>query len=133
MNLDTQEMVTVEEPTIPLYCQALNDLRKMPFHKLKWVGDQWRSPDELYWGINALFGPFVLDLFAEDDNALRFMKAQHDENRARAPGIFGDFVPPATDDDGYSAMTLWSLMSDLGQLCYCGGDVPFELKMVLED
>ncbi len=69
MNLDTEEMVTAEEPTIPLYCQALNDLRKMPFHKLKWIGDQWRSPDELYWGINALFGPFVLDLFAEDDNA----------------------------------------------------------------
>ncbi|HBL7061414.1 TPA: SOS-response repressor and protease LexA [Klebsiella oxytoca] len=67
------------------------------------------------------------------DVALRHLKSQHDENRARAPGIFGDFVPPATDDDGYSAMTLWSLMSDLGQLCYCGGDVPFELKMVLED
>lgn len=69
MNLDTEEMVTAEEPSISLYCQALNDLRKMPFHKLKWVGDQWRSPEELYWGINALFGPFVLDLFAEDDNA----------------------------------------------------------------
>lgn len=69
MNLDTKEMVTAEEPTISLYCQALNDLRKMPFHKLKWVGDQWRSPDELWWGINAMFGPFVLDLFAEDDNA----------------------------------------------------------------
>ena len=65
--------------------------------------------------------------------ALRHMKAQHDENRARAPGIFGEFVPPTTDDDGYSAMTLWSLMSELGQLCYCGGDVPFELKMVLEE
>lgn len=67
------------------------------------------------------------------DVALRHLKSQHDENRTRAPGIFGDFVPPATDDDGYSAMTLWSLMSDLGQLCYCGGDVPFELKIVLEE
>lgn len=67
------------------------------------------------------------------DVALRHLKSQHEENRIGHPGIFGEFVPPATDDDGYSAMTLWSLMSDLGQLCYCGGDVPFELKMVLED
>lgn len=67
------------------------------------------------------------------DVALRHLKSQHEENRIHHPGIFGEFVPPATDDDGYSAMTLWSLMSDLGQLCYCGGDVPFELKMVLED
>lgn len=67
------------------------------------------------------------------DVALRHLKSQHEENRIRHPGIFGEFVPPATDDDGYSAMTLWSLMSDLGQLCYCGGDAPFELKMVLED
>ncbi|HDH7835475.1 TPA: SOS-response repressor and protease LexA [Raoultella ornithinolytica] len=67
------------------------------------------------------------------DVALRHLKSQHEENRIRHPGIFGEFVPPATDDDGYSAMTLWSLMYDLGQLCYCGGDVPFELKMVLED
>lgn len=67
------------------------------------------------------------------DVALRHLKSQHEENRIRHPGIFGEFVPPATDDDGYSEMTLWSLMSDLGKLCYCGGDAPFELKMVLED
>jgi repressor LexA len=49
-----------------------------------------------------------------------------------APAIFGDFSPPVTDENGYTSMTLWSLMSDLGPLCYCGGDVPFELKIVLE-
>ncbi|WP_422880085.1 DNA N-6-adenine-methyltransferase [Morganella morganii] len=32
---------------------------------LKEVGDQWRSPDPLYWGINAKFGPFTLDLFTD--------------------------------------------------------------------
>ncbi|HAT2282247.1 TPA: SOS-response repressor and protease LexA [Raoultella ornithinolytica] len=68
-----------------------------------------------------------------NDVAIRHMKSQHEENRIRHPGIFGEFVPPATDDDGYSAMTLWSLMSDLGQLCYCGGELPFELKLILED
>lgn len=67
------------------------------------------------------------------DVALRHLKSQHEENRIRHPGIFGEFVPPATDDDGYLEMTLWSLMSDLGKLCYCGGDAPFEIKIVLEE
>ena len=51
------------------YCQALAALRCKPAHELKEVGDQWRTPDLLFWGINALFGPLVLDLFADDDNA----------------------------------------------------------------
>jgi phage N-6-adenine-methyltransferase len=38
-------------------------------HYLKEVGDQWRTPDLLFWGINAMFGPLVLDLFADDSNA----------------------------------------------------------------
>lgn len=51
------------------YCQALAELRSKPAHELKEVGDQWRTPDLLFWGINAIFGPLVLDLFADDDNA----------------------------------------------------------------
>ncbi|HBN2690396.1 TPA: phage N-6-adenine-methyltransferase, partial [Citrobacter freundii] len=51
------------------YCQALAALRSKPAHELKEVGDQWRTPDLLFLGINALFGPLVLDLFADDDNA----------------------------------------------------------------
>lgn len=51
------------------YCLELNDLRNRQSHKLKEVGDQWRSPDAIWWGINARFGPFVLDLFADDHNA----------------------------------------------------------------
>ncbi len=64
--------------------------------------------------------------------ALRHMRRQHEENRTRHPGIFGEFVPPTTDENGFSSMTLWSLMSDMGQLCYNGGEIPFELKIVLE-
>lgn len=64
--------------------------------------------------------------------ALRHIESQHEENRSQHPGVFGEFVPPVTDENGYTSMTLWSLMSDLGPLCYCGGDVPFELKIVLE-
>lgn len=51
------------------YCQALAALRSKPAHELKEVGDQWRTPDLLFWGINAMFGPLTLDLFADDDNA----------------------------------------------------------------
>lgn len=51
------------------YCAALAALRAAPTHKLKEIGDQWRSPEALWWGINAMFGPFVLDLFADASNA----------------------------------------------------------------
>ncbi|ECI5224606.1 phage N-6-adenine-methyltransferase, partial [Escherichia coli] len=49
------------------YCQALAELRNKPAHELKEVGDQWRTPDNIFWGINTLFGPFVLDLFTDGD------------------------------------------------------------------
>ncbi|ELZ5042139.1 phage N-6-adenine-methyltransferase [Enterobacter hormaechei] len=51
------------------YCRALAELRSKPAHELKEVGDQWRTPDLLFWGINSIFGPMVLDLFADDNNA----------------------------------------------------------------
>lgn len=51
------------------YSIALNEQKLMATHKLKDVGDQWRSPEALWWGINSMFGPFVLDLFADSDNA----------------------------------------------------------------
>lgn len=57
------------EITLNPYCAALEQLRAQPTHKLKEIGDQWRSPERLWWGINSLFGPLVLDLFADRDNA----------------------------------------------------------------
>ncbi len=51
------------------YCQALAELRNKPAHELKEAGDQWRTPDNIFWGINTLFGPFVLDLFTDGGNA----------------------------------------------------------------
>jgi phage N-6-adenine-methyltransferase len=51
------------------YCEALSTLRAAPSHYLKQVGDQWQTPDLLFWGINAIFGPLLLDLFADDINA----------------------------------------------------------------
>ncbi|EGT4314043.1 phage N-6-adenine-methyltransferase [Cronobacter malonaticus] len=52
-----------------VYNQALAALRSKPAHELKEVGDQWRTPDNIFWGINAMFGPIVLDLFSDGENA----------------------------------------------------------------
>lgn len=66
-----QQSAEETEPSVPLspYCQSLNELRARQAHMLKEVGDQWCTPDALWWGINARFGPFVLDLFADHHNA----------------------------------------------------------------
>ncbi|MBF4661174.1 phage N-6-adenine-methyltransferase [Cronobacter malonaticus] len=55
--------------TLNVYNQALAALRSKPAHELKEVGDQWRTPDNIFWGINAMFGPLVLDLFSDGENA----------------------------------------------------------------
>lgn len=51
------------------YSQALTEQKALSSHKLKEVGDQWRTPDALFWGINVMFGPFVLDLFTDGENS----------------------------------------------------------------
>lgn len=63
-------MESIEKaPALNPYCAALAAQREEPEHYLKDVGDQWRTPDSLFWGINAMFGPITLDLFADADNA----------------------------------------------------------------
>lgn len=51
------------------YVQSLMAKKAAPIHYLKEVGDQWRTPNALYRGIDAMFGPLVLDLFADQGNA----------------------------------------------------------------
>ncbi|EQB0737808.1 phage N-6-adenine-methyltransferase [Klebsiella oxytoca] len=65
--MSAEEIATVK--TISPYCLALEEQRQSSAHYLKDVGDQWRTPELLFWGVNALFGPLVLDLFADDSNA----------------------------------------------------------------
>lgn len=62
-------MTETIDKTISPYVLSLQSLKQQPSHKLKEVGDQWRTPAPLWWGINSMFGPFVLDLFADRDNA----------------------------------------------------------------
>ncbi|MFO3735062.1 DNA N-6-adenine-methyltransferase [Raoultella ornithinolytica] len=65
--ISAEEIAAVK--TISPYCLALEEQRQSSTHYLKDVGDQWRTPELLFWGINALFGPLMLDLFADDSNA----------------------------------------------------------------
>ncbi|WP_336844316.1 phage N-6-adenine-methyltransferase [Providencia rettgeri] len=51
------------------YVKKLNALKLQSAHELKEVGDQWRTPEELFWGINAIYGPFTLDLFTDGQNS----------------------------------------------------------------
>lgn len=51
------------------YVQSLAALKSAESHLLKEVGDQWRTPDALFWGINQMFGPLVLDLFTDGENS----------------------------------------------------------------
>lgn len=56
------------------YAQALTELQTRPDHELKQIGDQWQTPKALAWGLFHQFaptlGPVVLDMFADDCNAL---------------------------------------------------------------
>ncbi|MGL6237794.1 phage N-6-adenine-methyltransferase [Aeromonas dhakensis] len=56
------------------YAQALAELQLLPDHELKQIGDQWQTPKALAWGLFHQFapalGPVVLDMFADDCNAL---------------------------------------------------------------
>jgi phage N-6-adenine-methyltransferase len=61
--------ITSDDAMLNQYCQALAELRSRPAHELKEIGDQWRTPDNIFWGINALFGPLVLDLFTDGENS----------------------------------------------------------------
>ncbi|HEJ9057186.1 TPA: phage N-6-adenine-methyltransferase [Serratia fonticola] len=63
----TEEII--ETPAVSAYCSKLTALRAKPSHLLKEVGDQWRTPEALFWGINAMFGPLVLDLFSDGENS----------------------------------------------------------------
>ncbi|CFR14678.1 phage N-6-adenine-methyltransferase [Yersinia frederiksenii] len=51
------------------YVQSLAVLKSAESHLLKKVSDQWRTPDALFWGINQMFGPLVLDLFTDGENS----------------------------------------------------------------
>ncbi len=60
--------------TMNAYAQRLAELQQQPDHELKQIGDQWQTPKELamglFWHFTPKIGPIVLDLFADECNAL---------------------------------------------------------------
>lgn len=51
------------------YVDNLIALKAREAHDLKEIGDQWRTPDWLFFALDKLFGPLVLDLFTDGQNA----------------------------------------------------------------
>ncbi|AWH87142.1 phage N-6-adenine-methyltransferase [Limnobaculum parvum] len=51
------------------YLKQIEILRSKSSHQLKDIGDQWCTPDALFWGIDSLYGPLVLDLFSDGENS----------------------------------------------------------------
>ncbi|AOR64839.1 phage N-6-adenine-methyltransferase [Pectobacterium wasabiae] len=68
---DGEDLLVDEIETAPAneYVASLNAYKAAPAHELKKVGDQLCTPDPLFWGINAMFGPLVLDLFSDGENS----------------------------------------------------------------
>lgn len=63
--------------------------------------------------------------------AIEELKRLHEENRRNNPSL-SEFCAPAADDEGYSTMTLWEVMSNFGGICYNGAPVAFEMAIVQE-
>ena len=98
------------------YAQALAELQAQPDHELKQIGDQWQTPKPLAWGLFHQFaptlGPVVLDMFADDCNALVPNYYDAEDNaltqelaadlRRLGGAAFGNppYSRPCTDSDG---------------------------------
>lgn len=66
------------------------------------------------------------------DPAIEELKRLHEENRRNYPSL-SEFRAPEADDEGYSTMTLWEVMSNFGGICYNGAPAAFEMAIVPED
>lgn len=64
--------------------------------------------------------------------AIKELKRIHDESKIRRPWLYGEFIAPKTDDEGFTKMPFWEVMSDLGGICYNGADTPFEIVIDME-
>lgn len=62
---------------------------------------------------------------------LKELERQHHE-LYNSLGKPKEWVPPKTDEDGYSSFQMWHLMSDLGHLMNLGDEPPFELNTLIE-
>lgn len=58
------------------YCQALVELRNKPAHELKEVGDQWRTPDNIFWELTPCLARlfWICSLMVITPNVLRITR-----------------------------------------------------------
>lgn len=84
------------------------------------------KPKRIHLGMNTLLKVKLSPV------AITELKRLHDESKIRRPWLYGEFIAPATDDEGFATMPLWKVMSDLGGICYNGADTPFEIAIDLE-
>lgn len=63
---------------------------------------------------------------------IEILKQQHDELKNKFGGDIGEF-DLKLDSEGYYETQLWSLMSDLGQYCIMGRELPFETNIILKN
>lgn len=106
----------MDEGIMNHYAEALALLQTQPDHELKQIGDQWQTPKALAWGLFHQFaptlGPVVLDMFADDSNALVPNYYDAEDNaltqdlasdlRRLGGAAFGNppYSRPCTDADG---------------------------------
>lgn len=63
--------------------------------------------------------------------AIEELKRLHMENRRNSPSL-SEFCAPETDNEGYSTMTLWEVLSNFGGICYNGAPIALEIAIVQE-
>lgn len=106
----------MDEGIMNHYAEALALLQTQPDHELKQIGDQWQTPKALAWGLFHQFaptlGPVLLDMFADDSNALVPNYYDAEDNaltqdlasdlRRLGGAAFGNppYSRPCTDADG---------------------------------
>ncbi|MFQ2193340.1 phage N-6-adenine-methyltransferase [Aeromonas jandaei] len=109
------------------YAVALAELQEQPDHELKQIGDQWQTPKALAWGLFHYFaptlGPVVLDMFADDCNALLPHYYDAEDNvltqdlatdlRRLGGTAFGNppYSRPCTDADGNAITGMDSILA----------------------
>lgn len=55
---------------------------------------------------------------------LSILKARHDKIAAKLPRM-GPFIPPKTDNDGWSTFQMWQLFDNFGEHVYMSAELPF--------
>jgi repressor LexA len=65
-----------------------------------------------------------------NQKGIDILRKNHDELKATFPKL-GEFMPPASDAEGYYHMQLWSVMETFGPHIHIGFNIPIETEIVV--